>query len=1016
MPGTGLANFREQFPQYDHIDDEELAGLVKERYYPDMADEEYRDAMGLEPPPEPPKEPTLWERATSIFRSEEDKPENVLSDKPDLVADFDLPEPEPAQPGTLAEQFFAGIDEYRANRATARGFEAVEDYRDAEAVARGEKDPNPFGSGILGVSGEMIANVARNARAQAGDPEAERAIQEQIAGNRERLEGVMQAAIDDRAELMSRAQQIGYSQATQEMLQAEGWEALGEFTDDPVQIVLEVGLRSLPNMADALPLAVAGGIAGGPYGFATGMGYGAGLAEYRASFADALQQEGVNLTSAESLLAASLDDELMARVHEFASRRSTIIGAASTLSGGIATRTVTPFIKNQVAKQLTNVAAQTVIQAGIEGGGEALAQLATEGEIHGGEVLAEAVGGAMTAPIDVATATVSGVRAQHAIDEAARVESEVNEILKRDVPRETQQEAVPDPAETSQIEPDSATETQAAAEPVQQDLFDGVPEYADERLRSAQTRSELQEASADIDPTTASGRRAHRAVNRAITGRPLSEPEQRVVGSLLDILDERTDADVLDMATPGDRRGGRRGRGPDRRQARRERIQALSLDELVDKVYTDKLTGIANRRAFDEDADNHAWVAEVDADSLKWINDNISEEAGDALLIAVAEAIDQTDVDAYRIGGDEFVLGGQTREEVEAAAELAKGILANQRISDTKGTVTGLNITYGVGQSKEIASASLKQNKTRREQEGKRSPRGIAPPGAELTVAHTKPVDMQPGTNYVSIIGNHGALPIDANNNLILGNGRRVQIPKTPVRREHILALMQRAFGNRIYQGRVKGRTRLGFYRPGQGEIRIKNANDIEVAAHEVAHWLDDRYPWISALYQRYKRRGQISQLRQHQTVRGLGRVHAPVHDPGVRGHQAHAVVLRRVPQGARQAPGARVDRLRSAGAHARVDPAGRSSSAGVENGHHRGRLLRADPPPVHHAAAAGRPRRSAPRARGADGRRRHRHRLPQTAPGIGRCERRARGLDVLRHPGTARRQTGARVHRRIAA
>ena len=53
-----------------------------------------------------------------------------------------------------------------------------------------------------------------------------------------------------------------------------GIEAFGEFADDPIRIMAEIGLRSLPNMADAIPLAVVGAFAAGPYGFALGMGLG----------------------------------------------------------------------------------------------------------------------------------------------------------------------------------------------------------------------------------------------------------------------------------------------------------------------------------------------------------------------------------------------------------------------------------------------------------------------------------------------------------------------------------------------------------------------------------------------------------------------------------------------------------------------------------------------------------------------------------------------------------------------
>ena len=51
--------------------------------------------------------------------------------------------------------------------------------------------------------------------------------------------------------------------------------------------------------------------------------------------------------------------------------------------------------------------------------------------------------------------------------------------------------------------------------------------------------------------------------------------------------------------------------------------------------------------------------------------------------------------------------------------------------------------------------------------------------------------------------------------------------------------------GASLYEGRVKGDRTLGFFRPKLEETRIKRHADIEVAAHEMAHLLDDRVPTI---------------------------------------------------------------------------------------------------------------------------------------------------------------------------
>lgn len=60
------------------------------------------------------------------------------------------------------------------------------------------------------------------------------------------------------------------------------------------------------------------------------------------------------------------------------------------------------------------------------------------------------------------------------------------------------------------------------------------------------------------------------------------------------------------------------------------------------------------------------------------------------------------------------------------------------------------------------------------------------------------------------------------------------------VRREKIIKKLSSALGYPVYQGRIKkARRELGFYKPRTDEVRIRNRNDIEVAAHEIAHLLD---------------------------------------------------------------------------------------------------------------------------------------------------------------------------------
>lgn len=89
----------------------------------------------------------------------------------------------------------------------------------------------------------------------------------------------------------------------------------------------------------------------------------------------------------------------------------------------------------------------------------------------------------------------------------------------------------------------------------------------------------------------------------------------------------------------------------------------------LQSAQTDPLTGLNNRFAFDKSL-QHEWslsrrhdspfsILILDIDHFKQINDQKGHAAGDAALVAVANAIQETIRDsdtAYRFGGEEFVI------------------------------------------------------------------------------------------------------------------------------------------------------------------------------------------------------------------------------------------------------------------------------------------------------------------------------------------------------------------------
>ena len=115
------------------------------------------------------------------------------------------------------------------------------------------------------------------------------------------------------------------------------------------------------------------------------------------------------------------------------------------------------------------------------------------------------------------------------------------------------------------------------------------------------------------------------------------------------------------------------------RQVERERLLARLKDENHEykrHALSDPLTGIPNRRALANElaralanaarADSAVHVAFVDLDGFKAINDEHGHDAGDRLLIAIAQALlgGMRDGDfVARYGGDEFVVFGPATSE-----------------------------------------------------------------------------------------------------------------------------------------------------------------------------------------------------------------------------------------------------------------------------------------------------------------------------------------------------------------
>jgi len=111
----------------------------------------------------------------------------------------------------------------------------------------------------------------------------------------------------------------------------------------------------------------------------------------------------------------------------------------------------------------------------------------------------------------------------------------------------------------------------------------------------------------------------------------------------------------------------------------RRRVAEMSLAEMMRELLTSEVTGLPNRRAFDE-ADAASAVAMSDVDGLKALNDQYEYAAGNALLRAKAEALREAGLEAYHDKGDEFIYRGNSIEELQANLARARELLKARTI------------------------------------------------------------------------------------------------------------------------------------------------------------------------------------------------------------------------------------------------------------------------------------------------------------------------------------------------
>jgi GGDEF domain-containing protein len=155
---------------------------------------------------------------------------------------------------------------------------------------------------------------------------------------------------------------------------------------------------------------------------------------------------------------------------------------------------------------------------------------------------------------------------------------------------------------------------------------------------------------------------------------------------------------------------------------KRRRVAEMSPAEMQRELLTSEVTGLPNRRAFDE-AGVASAIAMSDLDGLKALNDRYGYNVGSAFLKAKAAALQKVGLEAYHDKGDEFLCRGHNIKELRANLECARGILRSRAVAIERPTgdtlrFTGADFSFGVGKNLDEAELELKSHKADRKARG----------------------------------------------------------------------------------------------------------------------------------------------------------------------------------------------------------------------------------------------------------------------------------------------------------
>jgi diguanylate cyclase (GGDEF)-like protein len=157
-------------------------------------------------------------------------------------------------------------------------------------------------------------------------------------------------------------------------------------------------------------------------------------------------------------------------------------------------------------------------------------------------------------------------------------------------------------------------------------------------------------------------------------------------------------------------------------KARNKKLQNLNknlqkevsrkTDELMRSLFIDPLTSLPNREKLLSDIEKHKYVAILNVNSFKEINDFYGLEVGDEVLKRLAEILKK--YDAYKLPSDEFAIIGDDEDELKQKVEKICKEVENHKFSLQDNINIDISLSAGIGENLQKADMALKFAKSRK--------------------------------------------------------------------------------------------------------------------------------------------------------------------------------------------------------------------------------------------------------------------------------------------------------------